>query len=327
MILRILLLIAISIQSISTVYADCPIEFDKTKNEGLFNPRTNLGQVPSRSDDHYGYHMVSSWSQMADTEPKAKNPRIYFYDKKKCEILKVVELYPKNTYLTVGSEYYGVSFNKSLNLIYVTSLASGIYPNETKYYNYTEIYSYEDLKLINRIEGETPLANAELIEGGKEIIKVDYSEVQNDGPRIVISTADNFHVLKRSDPITGSIFEQLGILPQHLIRFFNIDFAEFMPGSDLAKMGEQWVVQLIGQDSNNEFRGVGFTLEGNPLYGVSYSNGQISKDPIEVYEKKFDLKVDPIVFEDIQQSQEKKKLSQEVEKKSLSSEPTPVIEP
>lgn len=329
---RILFVIITWLIASSTVYAACQIEMDQSKNEGPFYLRTNVGQVPNQSDELYGYKLVASWTQIANNEPKAKNPRIYFYNKNSCDIVKIVELYPKDLFIQVGSEYYGASFNKQAGLIYVTSLSVGIYPNETRYYNYTEIYSYEDFSLLNRLEGKTPLARAEITQDGNQVIGFDHVITESDGLKdsmgshVVVWSSDDFQEIKRSELIDKSDFEDLGIQPsghEIVIRYFEKQWFK-EKGYDL-DFKDQYVIQLSGNDAEGNARAVEYTLGGMPLLTLWRENGKTIRGYPSDYEKKFNIKINPIKFNDVRPEKGKPQL--ETIKKTINPEPTPVIEP
>jgi hypothetical protein len=313
-------------------HADCQIEFDKTKNEGHFNLRTDAGKVPrgvkGYPEAHYTYNLVASWTYYNKKEPQAKDPRIYLFDQKTCETVKIVDLYPKGINMS-GGEYYGVSFNQPLGLIYVTSRATGRTQHEVKRFRYTEIYSYDDLSLLTRLENETPLSNAEFIDDGKEVIGFDYSKRQIDGTQIVMWSAEDLNELRRSNPIGKSEFEKLGIQFSRsdiVITYFEEQW--FKDKGHNVKFEDQYGINFRGKDTEGNYRSVAFTLKGQPLLTVWRENGKAVVGYPSDYEKKFNLKINPLQFKDTQSKKEESKIVQEaVKKKPISPEPVPVVEP
>jgi hypothetical protein len=331
---RILFVIIAWLFASSSVYAACQIEMDQSKNEESFDLRTNAIEVPNQTDDRYGYQLTAFYTHYETRGSRSKNPKLYIYDKNKCQVLKTLELYPRDVFLS-GGDYYGVTFNKSAGLIYVTSRAKGYFPDETKRYIYTEIYSYDDLKLINRIEGKTPLARAELTRDGKQVIGFDHVITESEGLKdyigshVVIWSSDDFIEIKRSELIDKSNFENLGIQPSgyeiDIIYFENEWFKN--KGYDL-EFEDQYVIQLGGYDQQGKTRTVEYTLEGKPLLTLWRENGKTIRGYPSDYEKKFNLKINPIQFKDAQPLKKEDKSPHEaVKKKPLSPEPTPAIEP
>lgn len=299
--------------------AACQVEFYKSKNEAEFDLLTNAGQVPGivrgYPEERYGHHLVVSWTYFETREPERKNPRIYFYDQKTCKVIKVVELYPKDYNLSGSSPYYGVSYNQTLGLIYITSRATERAQGETRSYRYTEIYSYDDLSLITRLEGETPLSGVEFIDGGKKIISVRALDDQFTERKIVISAANNFRDLQQSEPITQKTFEELGIESNRKV----IDLGYFEEQSFKEKghdvsFEDQYVINLRGKDAEGKYRAVAFTLQGKPLVAVWREDGEAATGYPADYEKKFNLKIKPIKFTGVQpEADESKPEVEEVE--------------
>ena len=334
---KLLLVIAIMFIASNLVHAECKIELDQTKNEGPYHERDSAWDVPTEvrgfPEDRYASILTAYWAYSERREPEAKNPRLYLIDQKTCQTLKTIELYPKDTTLTNGSSY-GVSYNKPLGLVYITSRSYGLYQTETKYYNYTEIYSYNDLKLITRFEGETPLANAKFTDDGKEVIGFDYSKSQTDGTQIILWSAKDFSELKRSEPIGKNEFEKLGIQSNKgdiAIDYFQEQW--FKNKGSNVEFKDQYVINLRGQDREGNYQSVAFTINGEPLLTVWRENGKpVAGYPSE-YEKKFSLKINPLKFTEVQHQKEARDQTQETAKqpealaaKPINPEPSPIIE-
>ena len=321
------------------VHAECKIEFDQAINEGPYHVRTNAGEVPHEvrgfPEDRYESTLAASWTDFKTRESVVKNPRLYIYDQKTCETIKRIELYPKDYNLSECSScYYGVSYNKPLGLIYITSRSYGLYSTETKFYDYTEIYSYNDLRLISRLEGNTPLTNAKFTNNGREVIGFERSMSQTDGTQIVKWSAKDFTELERSEPIRTDDFVRLGMQSgDNAIVIIYLENQWFKDKGYNVNFEDQYVIRLRGNDADHYRISVDFTLSGQPFLAVWREEGQSVVGYPSDYEKKFNLKINPLKFTEAQQQKETKDQNQETTKqpeaseaKPINPEPSPIVE-
>lgn len=91
---------------------------------------------------------------------------------------------------------------------------------------------------------------------------------------------------------------------------------------------DQYVIKLRGKDADGNNRAVEFTLEGKPLLTLWREDGKTIRGYPSDYMKKFNLKINPLQFNDAQPPKKESETPQEaVKKKPISPEPTPAIEP
>ena len=315
----------------NVAYANCQLKLDESKGEARLGLRGGSMvplNVKGKEQERYGAMLVAYFAYHSSEELEAINPRYYIYNPKACEILKTVQLYPSDEYFHAGDNLYMISFNQPQGLIYITSMAIGTYENETRHYYYTEIYSFDDLSMIRRIEDETPLVHAEFVDDGKMLMQVERSREQQ-GYRANAFYADSLALKSHSEFIGKERFNKLGMdmRPNGTdVVVMHMEEQWFQEKGHDIEFHDQHAINLRGQDSQGNYQSVTFTLDGQPLLAVWREEGKTVVGYPTDYEKKFNVKIEPLKFTDVEPKEKSQSAQNKFKKKPVSSEPQPKVE-